>query len=80
MTAPQRINIVEWPIKRGETCRVSIENYKGTWLISLCKSLQSDDGELRPVSAYHLERSICLVWSRVWVKHWRQHASVFLPS
>jgi hypothetical protein len=45
---PEPIIIAEWPIKRGEKARVSIENYKGTWLISVRKWFEVDDGELRP--------------------------------
>jgi hypothetical protein len=53
--------IAEWPIKRGEIARVSIENYKGTWLISLRKWFEADDSQLRPgkgisLSVKHLPR------------------------
>jgi Transcriptional Coactivator p15 (PC4) len=53
--------IAEWPIKRGEIARVSIENYKGTWLISLRKWFEAEDGQLRPgkgisLSVKHLRR------------------------
>jgi hypothetical protein len=41
------IIIAEWPLnKRGETVRVSIENYKGTWLINIRKWFKADDGEM----------------------------------
>jgi hypothetical protein len=42
------IIIGEWPIKRGEIARISIENYKGTWLISIRKWFEAEDGQLRP--------------------------------
>jgi hypothetical protein len=43
------ILIVEWSLNnRGETARVSIENYKGTWLISLRKWFKIDDCQMRP--------------------------------
>jgi hypothetical protein len=43
------IIIAEWSLnKRGETVRVSIENYKGTWLINIRKWFKADDGEMRP--------------------------------
>jgi Transcriptional Coactivator p15 (PC4) len=54
--------IAEWPIKRGEIARVSIENYKGTWLISLRKWFEAEDGQLRAttkgisLSVKHLRR------------------------
>lgn len=53
--------IAEWPIKRGEIARVSIENYKGTWLISLRKWFEAEEGRFRPgkgisLSVKHLRR------------------------
>jgi hypothetical protein len=53
--------IAEWPIKRGEIVRVSIENYKGTWLINLRKWFEAEDEQLRPgkglsLSVKHLRR------------------------
>jgi hypothetical protein len=53
--------IAEWPIKRGEIARVSIENYKGTWLISLRRWFEAEDEQLRPgkglsLSIKHLRR------------------------
>ena len=55
------ILIAEWPIRRGEIARVSIENYKGTWLISLRKWFEAEDDQLRPgkgisLSVKHLRR------------------------
>jgi len=44
------ILIAEWPVKRGEVARVLIENYKGSWLISLRKWFEVDDGQLRATS------------------------------
>lgn len=57
----EAIVIADWPIKRGETARVSIENYKGTWLISLRKWFEAEDGQMRPgkgmsLSVKHLPR------------------------
>jgi hypothetical protein len=41
--------IAEWPLNnRGETVRVTIDNFKGTWLISIRKWFRSDDGQMRP--------------------------------
>jgi hypothetical protein len=54
--------IAEWPIKRGEIARVSIENYKGTWLIDLRKWFEVDAGDWRAtskglkISVKHLRR------------------------
>jgi hypothetical protein len=46
---PDPILIAEWPLNnRGETVRVSIEIYKGTWLISLRKWFKIDEGQMRP--------------------------------
>lgn len=46
---PEPIITAEWPLnKRGETVRISIDNYKGTWLISLRKWFEADDGQMRP--------------------------------
>lgn len=48
-SAPENIIIAEWPInRRGEAARVSIEFYKGTWLINLRKWFESENGEMRP--------------------------------
>jgi hypothetical protein len=60
-TESEPLLIAEWPIKRGEIARVSIENYKGTWLISLRKWFEAEDDELRPgkgisLSIKHLRR------------------------
>jgi hypothetical protein len=44
------ILIAEWPIKRGEIARVSIENYKGSWLIDYRKWFEVDSGEWRATS------------------------------
>jgi len=40
--------IAEWPINKRETARVSIELYKGAWLINFRKWYEAEDGELRP--------------------------------
>jgi len=40
--------IAEWPINRRETALVSIEFYKGAWLVNLRKWFEAEDGELRP--------------------------------
>ena len=40
--------VAEWPIKRGEVVRGSIEKYNGVWLINLRKWYEAEDGELRP--------------------------------
>jgi Transcriptional Coactivator p15 (PC4) len=46
---PEPVIVAEWPInKRGETARVSIEFYKGTWLINVRKWFEAEDGEMRP--------------------------------
>jgi Transcriptional Coactivator p15 (PC4) len=46
---PESILITEWPLNnRGETVRVSIDNFKGTWLISIRKWFKADDGQMRP--------------------------------
>jgi hypothetical protein len=46
---PDPFLIAEWPLNnRGEQVRVSIENYKGAWLISLRKWFKIDDGQMRP--------------------------------
>jgi hypothetical protein len=46
---PDPILVAEWPLNnRGEQVRVSIENYKGSWLISLRKWFKIDDGQMRP--------------------------------
>jgi hypothetical protein len=43
------ILIAEWLLNnRGETVRVSIDNFKGTWLISIRKWFKADDGQMRP--------------------------------
>jgi hypothetical protein len=44
---PEPIIIAEWPIKRGEIARVSIDFYKGTWLI-VRKWFEVAQGEMRP--------------------------------
>jgi hypothetical protein len=41
------ILISEWPLSRGETARVSIRSFKGTWLIDLRKWFETGDGQLR---------------------------------
>jgi hypothetical protein len=58
---PEPIIVAEWPAKHGETVRVSLENYKGTWLISLRKWFIVDNDEKRPgkgisLSVKHLPR------------------------
>jgi hypothetical protein len=46
---PDPILVAEWPLNnRGEQVRVSIENYKGSWLISVRKWFKIDDGQMRP--------------------------------
>jgi hypothetical protein len=46
---PEPIMIAEWPLNnRGEAVRVTIDNYKGTWLISVRKWFKADDGQMRP--------------------------------
>jgi hypothetical protein len=40
--------IAEWSINSRETARVSIELYKGAWLINFRKWYEAEDGELRP--------------------------------
>jgi hypothetical protein len=46
---PDPIPITEWPLNnRGEVVRVSIDNFKGTWLISIRKWFKADDGQMRP--------------------------------
>jgi len=46
---PEPVIIAEWPLNnRGEQLRVSIESYKGAWLISLRKWFKIDDGQMRP--------------------------------
>jgi Transcriptional Coactivator p15 (PC4) len=44
---PKQI-IAEWPINRREHARVSIENYRGTWLCDIRKWFETADGERRP--------------------------------
>ena len=39
--------VAEWPIKRGEVARVSIELYKNTWLINIRRWFEADDGTAR---------------------------------
>jgi hypothetical protein len=52
--------IDEWPLNGSERLRVTIELYRGVWLINLRKWFEADDGELRPskrgiaVSTRHL--------------------------
>jgi hypothetical protein len=58
---PEPIIVAEWPIKRGEIARVSIEPYKGVWLIGLRKWFEAEDGKMRPgkgmsLSVRHLPR------------------------
>jgi hypothetical protein len=53
--------VAEWPIKRGEVVRVSIEQYKSSWLFNVRKWFEADDGEMRPgkglaLSVKHLPR------------------------
>jgi hypothetical protein len=40
--------IAEWPINSRETARVSVELYKGVWLVSLRKWFAAENDELRP--------------------------------
>lgn len=40
--------IAEWPLKQHERLRVSIEDYKGAWLINVRKWYEAESGELRP--------------------------------
>jgi hypothetical protein len=41
------ILISEWPLSRGEIARVSIRNFKGSWLIDIRKWFETGAGELR---------------------------------
>ena len=56
------ILIGEWPLSRGEIARVSIRNFKGTWLIDLRKWFETGAGEWRAgpkgisLSVKHLRR------------------------
>jgi hypothetical protein len=46
---PEPIAITEWSLNnRGETVRVSIDNFKGTWLVSIRKWFKAEDGQMRP--------------------------------
>jgi hypothetical protein len=40
--------VAEWALNKRETLRVSIELYRGTWLINVRKWFEGADGELRP--------------------------------
>lgn len=40
--------VAEWPIKRGEVVRVSIERYKSSWLFHVRRWFEADDGQMRP--------------------------------
>lgn len=40
--------IAEWPLKQHERLRVSIEHYKGAWLINVRKWYEAESGELQP--------------------------------
>jgi hypothetical protein len=40
--------IAEWILSRHERVRVSIERYKGAWLINVRKWFAAESGELRP--------------------------------
>jgi hypothetical protein len=44
------ILIAEWPLKRGEIARVSIKNYKGTWLLDIRKFFENEAGDYNPTS------------------------------
>jgi hypothetical protein len=56
------ILISEWPLSRGEIARVSIRNFKGSWLIDIRKWFETGAGELRAgpkgisLSLKHLRR------------------------
>ncbi|MGO9399736.1 MAG: transcriptional coactivator p15/PC4 family protein [Xanthobacteraceae bacterium] len=40
--------IAEWPLKRHECLRVSIELFNGLWLINSRKWFEAENGEWRP--------------------------------
>lgn len=40
--------IAEWPLKRHERLRVSLELFNGVWLINSRKWFQAENGEWRP--------------------------------
>jgi hypothetical protein len=40
--------IDEWPLNGRERLRVTLELYRGVWLINLRKWFEADDGGLRP--------------------------------
>jgi Transcriptional Coactivator p15 (PC4) len=40
--------IAEWPLKRHERLRVSLELFNGVWLINSRKWFEADNGEWRP--------------------------------
>lgn len=40
--------VAEWPINRHDTVRLSIEQFKGVWLVNLRKWFEAEDSELRP--------------------------------
>jgi len=42
------ITVAEWQLNRRECIRVSIEQFKGTWLINIRKWFDADDGTIRP--------------------------------
>ncbi len=44
----QAVIVSEWPVKRGEVARVSIEPWRGTWLVNIRRWFEVGDGELRP--------------------------------
>jgi Transcriptional Coactivator p15 (PC4) len=56
------ILIAEWPINRREIARVSIECYRGSWLINLRKWYEDETGKFNPgnkgiaLSVVHLRR------------------------
>jgi hypothetical protein len=58
---PDSLIVAEWPLNKRETARVSIEFFRGTWLINARKWFEGEDGELRPgkgiaLSVKHLPR------------------------
>jgi Transcriptional Coactivator p15 (PC4) len=40
--------VAEWAVNQREIVRVSIEQYKDTWLVNCRKWFESENGELRP--------------------------------
>jgi hypothetical protein len=57
--------IAEWPLTRGERLRVSVEEFKGSRLVSIRKWFVAEGGDLRPTS-----RGISLA-----VRHLQRYAS-----